>query len=166
MNGITVPKEYNHMMRRDRNTPEYNDATIRDFIQAHPDKVLTTQDFTDAMDGLTTAMMHVRRLRKSGRIIRTAVRNGQRGHAYTYRWVNGNTVQPTVKHGASPVTTTPRTAFATAYELKRLDIWFLEYATAHPDETIVGASKFRAFVYGEQTKLEDTHNATPDTDNQ
>lgn len=165
MNDIRVPDNYKHMMRRERNTPEYNDAIIRDFINAHPDKVLTTQDFIGAMDGLTTAMHHVRRLRQRGRIIRTSVKNGQRGHAYTYRWVNGNTVPPMHKptHGDA-TTIKPRTAFATDYELKRLDAWFLAYATAHPDDTMVGASAFRSFVYGEQTKIDEQKQLTERSD--
>lgn len=165
MNGITVPDQYKHMVKRERNTREYNEAIIRDYIQAHPDKVLTATDFVDACDGLTTAPVIVARLRKQGRIIRTAVKNGQRGHAFTYKWVNGNTVKPIEKptHGATTVVK-PRTAFATDYELKRLDVWFLAYATAHPDESMVGASKFRAFVYGEQTKVEETSNEPDETD--
>lgn len=164
MNGINVPDNYKHMMRRERNTPEYNEAIIRDYVNAHPDMVLTSQHFVDAMDGLTTAPMHVRKLVKRGKLVRTSVKNGQRGHAYTYRWVNGNTVKPTAHGGV--VTTKPRTAFATDYELKRLDVWFLAYATAHPDETMVGASAFRSFVITEQSKLEEQPDESIDDNNQ
>lgn len=165
MNGINVPDNYKHMMRRERNTPEYNEAIIRDYVNAHPDMVLTSQHFVDAMDGLTTAPMHVRKLVKRGKLVRTSVKNGQRGHAYKYRWVNGGSVEP-VKRG-EPVVTKPRTAFATDYELKRLDAWFLEYTKHHVDSNVMGASHFRQWVYGEQTKVEEsTNEQSNESDNQ
>jgi hypothetical protein len=74
------------------------------------------------------------------------VNNGQRGHAYTYSWVIGGSVPLKEKTPlAGAVTVTPRTGYATAYELKRLNEWFLDYCADH-SESIPNVNDFRMFV--------------------
>lgn len=87
MNGITVPKEYKYMMKKDR-TPEYNEAAIRDFIKANEGKILRGEDFIEALDGLTTAGVYVRKLMKKGNIIRKNNYDGKTGVKYSYTWVD------------------------------------------------------------------------------
>lgn len=148
MGDINVPPNFKHMMKRDRNSKEYNEATIRDYVQAHPGVVITGVMFQDALDGLTTASAIVRKLVKKGKLVRKQVYNGQRGHAYTYTWVNGGTVTPLkTKETNSPVVTHPRTGYATDHEIKRLNEWFLDYCdAAKTGETIRIVNHFRQFV--------------------
>lgn len=83
-NGISVPKEYKHMLKQ--RVPRDNDqreADIRQLIEARPGKAITGEDFVKAT-GATSAMLHVRRLMKGGYITRHKL-PGQ-GHKYGYKW--------------------------------------------------------------------------------
>jgi hypothetical protein len=144
MNNINVPADFKYLVKRERNGRDYNEACIRDYVIAHPNQVISGQDFMDALDGLTTASTLVRQLVKKGRLVRKSVKNGQRGHAYSYTWVVGGAV-PTIKANGEVVLTKPRTGYATAYELKRLNEWFLDYCADH-SESIPNVNDFRMFV--------------------
>lgn len=146
MNGIVVPSAFKHMTKRERNGREYNEAAIKDYIIAHEGQVLSVKDFTLALDGLTTAGLIVSRLRKQGKITRHAVKNGQHGHAFTYKVVQGNSVPLTIKQTNGEVITKPRTVFATALELKSLDRWFLAYCDNH-SLSVPDVNKFRRYVH-------------------
>ena len=64
---------------------------IRDYIMANEGKVLTIKDFKD-VSGSTTAAYYILDLMKEGYVVRHRLR-GQKGHHYTYTWVDDPTPQ-------------------------------------------------------------------------
>ena len=165
MNGINIPDAYKKTMRRERMSMEYLEATIRDYVMAREGKVITGADFIDALDGRTTANVIVSKLIKKGKLIRIRVKNGSKGHQFTYKWNQGGTVHPIETRTHGEVITRKRTVFATELELKRLDEWFLHFCSEksvieNPDQ-VIGANNFRIHVYKQVRKEED--NATTET---
>jgi hypothetical protein len=157
MNGIKVPEQYKGMLRKargDYGSREFQEATLRDYIQANPDKVLTLAHFQEALGGNTSTGPLIRRLMKSGHVIRTQQKNGQRGHAYTYRWVNKRTIPDAPKADVPPaIHITPRSVYATQHELRRLDEWFIDFLN-EDTENLQGANEFRKLVNNKGKKGE------------
>lgn len=85
MGDITVPKHLRSEMR-DTRTKEYKIACIRDHINKNPGKVIKMADFMEV--GGTTASIYIKDLMRAGRVIRHKVHNGQRGHSYSYVWID------------------------------------------------------------------------------
>lgn len=151
MNGITVPKEYKHQLRKEysRMTEDEKLSTLRTFIESKKGVILRGEDFVRALDGLTTAPAFVAKLVKKGRIKRNSIKSGRGGYNFSYEWVYGNAVPQTnpVTNKTEAVLVSGRTEYATAYELKRLQAWFLDYMDKTEDmAALAQANKFRKFV--------------------
>lgn len=82
--GIQVPKQYKHMMRQDRDN-DMRDADIKLLIESRKNMVITTADFEEAT-GVTSAMLHVKRLMKAGYITRHKVKQPGKRAGYGYKW--------------------------------------------------------------------------------
>jgi hypothetical protein len=84
MNGVTVPRGFNHMLAKKRTSVEDHKATLRHYIEARPNVPLTTKDFDGAL-GVSSGMSHVRTLMKRGYITRNRIKAG-RGKRFSYKW--------------------------------------------------------------------------------
>jgi len=84
MNGVTVPKSFEHLVRTPKQTTEDYKARIRHYIEARPDVPLTNADFQELL-GVTSAMSHINRLMRQGYITRSRIRAG-RGKRHSYKW--------------------------------------------------------------------------------
>lgn len=84
MKGVTVPKQYRSELRDDR-SPEYKIACIRDYVNAHPNQIITLAQFVEIAG--STAQTYVSKLLKSGDLMRFSIKNGKRGHSYGYKWI-------------------------------------------------------------------------------
>lgn len=60
-------------------------GTIRAFVKANPQRILTIEDFNRALGG-TTAARYVKRLVDLGVLTRINANAGDKGHHYMYRW--------------------------------------------------------------------------------
>lgn len=83
-NGITVPKQFKSMMRPDRDN-DMRDADIKLLVQARKGMVITVDDFIEAT-GVSSAMLHVKRLMKAGYITRLKVKQPGKRAGYGYKW--------------------------------------------------------------------------------
>lgn len=149
--GITVPAQYKHQLRKERvkMTEDEKISALREFIISRKGRAIRGDEFITALDGLTTAPSFVSKLVKQGRIKRRNISNGQVGFHYHYDWVYGNVIPQTnpVTQKTEAVTISGRTEYATSYELKRLQAWFLDYMDKTDDMVaLAAANKFRKFV--------------------
>lgn len=85
-NGITVPKEYKHMLRKssDHNNA-MRDADIKLLLESRKNMVLTVDDFVKAT-GVSSAMLHVKRLMKAGYITRQKLKQPGKRQGWAYKW--------------------------------------------------------------------------------
>jgi hypothetical protein len=151
MNGIKVPNEFKGMLR-EGNDWAHRKATIKEYVQARPGEVIKGAEFVE-ITGTTGAMVDIRKLISQGHLTRKQVHNGQRGHAYSYKWhetplppksaalSNGSIF--TRNLGLPDIPMDPKA-------LKDLDVLFLEWLEV-PDlsaENIKGVVLFKTYVRG------------------
>lgn len=84
MNGITVPPEHKHLLRkRGEHDPEGKLAMVKNYILNHPGEVIKLEDINKA-GNMTTARTYLNKLISQGKVTRH--RKPGKGHQFSYRW--------------------------------------------------------------------------------
>lgn len=166
MNGVTVPKAYEHLVRTPKQTTEDYKAKIRHYIEARPNQALTNANFQELL-GTTSAMAHINRLMKQGHIVRARIRKG-RGKRYSYKWHDTPLDYETAakKNGLVIVSSLNLPEFALRGKLPDLTALFTEWVDTLPQpingDHIAGVVMFRRWLTLKEKEVEEIRKAKLD----
>lgn len=149
-NGIRVPRQYEHLMRKERSdqSREYTEAIIRDHIKENPGRVITGAEFVK-VTGVSSANAYLARLRKQGRVSRFQIKDGVKGFRYRYEWNDTPKAEPIDYRAPSPTITTSLNlpqVVVTPETIQKVDSHILNDAALYTADQVMGMIKLRNFL--------------------